>query len=294
MIIANHCHVWPYEYSPERSIKALVKDLIKFHIDGAVVYPPIPPFKDDIKKYFIDGNQNKWIIQEVKKFDKILIPWCTIDINDDPLSEIEEAYSLGCRGFKMHPQSQGFKPNEEKMFPIYEKIEDIGLPILFHAGYHGPKPWITLPRYFDEVAQIFPKLKIIIEHMGMPFYDESVIVAVHRKNVYLGLTRMIRVDSLYKLRIKEDIGNIRMMILEDGDEIFLPQSVYLDPNKLEDYIKNIGSDKFIWGLDWPYSRRPDIYIEVINSLQLSYIAKNNILGENILKLSGVKRLVAEY
>ena len=105
---------------------------------------------------------------------------------------------------------------------------------------------------------------------------------------------MIRVDSLYKLRIKEDVGNIRMMILEDGDEKFLPQSVYLDLNKLEDYIKNIGSDKFIWGLDWPYSRRPDIYIEVINSLQLSYIAKNNILGENILKLSGVKRLVAEY
>ncbi len=294
MIIANHCHVWPYRYSSDRSIDALVEDLKRFNIDGAVVFAPIPPFKDNIRDYFIDSNQNKWLVNEVKKYDKLLIPWCTIDIDGDPISDVDEAYSLGCRGFKMHPQMQGFRPNEERMFPIYERIEDTGLPVLFHAGYHGPKPWDTLPRYFDEVAQHFPKLKIVIEHMAMPFYDESVIVAVHRKNVYLGLTRMIRVDSLYDLEIKKDSGNVRLMILEDGEEVFLPQSIYLDPNKLEDYVKTVGSDKFIWGLDWPYSRRPDVYIEVIDSLDLSYIDKNNILGNNILRLSGVKKIIAEY
>jgi len=287
MIIANHCHIWPEKHSLDKSIKELVKDLKRYYIDGAVVYPPIPPFSNDISRYFPEGNQNKWITRIVEGYDMILIPWCTIDINNDPIAQIEEAHSLGCKGFKMHPQHQGFIPNSEKMFSIYEKISDLGLPILFHAGYHSPRPWDTLPRYFDDVSREFPKLKIIIEHMGMPFYDEAIVVAIHRKNVYLGLTRMIRIDGLFRLKIKEG-GDIRLMILEDdGSEVFLPQSLYLHPKKLEDYIRTIGSDKFIWGLDWPYSRRPDVYIEVIDKLNISYIDKVRILGRNILRLSGM-------
>jgi len=78
-----------------------------------------------------------------------------------------------------------------------------------------------------------------------------------------------------------------MILEDDGSEVFLPQSLYLHPKKLEDYIRTIGSDKFIWGLDWPYSRRPDVYIEVIDKLNISYIDKVRILGRNILRLSGM-------
>ena len=42
-------------------------------------------------------------------------------------------HALG--GLKLSPSTQEFYPHDEKlMFPIYEKAQSLGIPILFHAG----------------------------------------------------------------------------------------------------------------------------------------------------------------
>ena len=43
----------------------------------------------------------------------------------------------GVRGFKFHPNSQGFFPNDPAAYPLYEVIEAAGLPALFHTGHSG-------------------------------------------------------------------------------------------------------------------------------------------------------------
>jgi uncharacterized protein len=43
----------------------------------------------------------------------------------------------GVRGFKFHPSSQGFRPNDRAAYPLYEVIEAAGLPALFHTGQTG-------------------------------------------------------------------------------------------------------------------------------------------------------------
>lgn len=46
---------------------------------------------------------------------------------DDAIAEIDRIKSLGLYGIKFHSEYQKFCPDEERMFPIYEKIAENGL-----------------------------------------------------------------------------------------------------------------------------------------------------------------------
>ncbi len=49
--------------------------------------------------------------------------------------ELERAIcDLGLHGVKMFP-NLGWYPDEDRMYPLYERIEDLGVPILFSLWY---------------------------------------------------------------------------------------------------------------------------------------------------------------
>ena len=43
----------------------------------------------------------------------------------------------GVRGFKFHPSTQEFFPNDRMAYPLYEAIAEAKLPALFHTGQTG-------------------------------------------------------------------------------------------------------------------------------------------------------------
>ena len=105
----------------------------------------------------------------------------------------------GFKCVKMFPPV-GFMPDDERFFPLYEKIEEAGVPILFHAGQTNIKiisqePGVrkaTNSRYshpmnFDMVARLFPKMSIVLAHMGYPNYVEAWSVAHANSNIYLDI-----------------------------------------------------------------------------------------------------------
>jgi predicted TIM-barrel fold metal-dependent hydrolase len=50
------------------------------------------------------------------------------------VERIERAVSeLGLRGVKLNPAS-GFYPNDRRLYPIYEKISELGIPVVVHMG----------------------------------------------------------------------------------------------------------------------------------------------------------------
>ena len=38
------------------------------------------------------------------------------------------------RGFKFHPTMEGFLPNDDMAYPLYEAIARLKLPAMFHSG----------------------------------------------------------------------------------------------------------------------------------------------------------------
>jgi predicted TIM-barrel fold metal-dependent hydrolase len=79
-------------------------------------------------------------------------------------------------GVKMIPA--GWYPYEEKLYPLYEKLEELGAPILFHCGisWGFPDSSRFCRPVFWEALMKFKKLKFILAHLCWPWIDEALAV----------------------------------------------------------------------------------------------------------------------
>jgi predicted TIM-barrel fold metal-dependent hydrolase len=68
----------------------------------------------------------------------------------------------------MHPYYQGFCVDEERMYPLYEKMSQESLVLVMHTGYDigFPRNPIANPARIVRVLDLFPDLKMVLTHMG--------------------------------------------------------------------------------------------------------------------------------
>ena len=130
----------------------------------------------------------------------VLIPFASVDPHKGKLGvrEARELIARGVRGFKFHPNTQAFWPNDRAFYPLYEVIAEAGLIALFHSGTTGIGAGMpggggvrlkySNPMLVDDVAADFPELDIILAHPSFPWQEEALAVAVHKPNVYIDLS----------------------------------------------------------------------------------------------------------
>ncbi len=130
----------------------------------------------------------------------VLIPFASVDPHKGKLAvrEARELIEAGARGFKFHPNTQAFWPNEQAWYPLYEVIAEAGLIALFHSGTTGIGAGMpggggvrlkySNPMCIDDVAADFPELDIILAHPSFPWQDEALAIAVHKPNVFIDLS----------------------------------------------------------------------------------------------------------
>jgi len=100
---------------------------------------------------------------------------------------------LGLRGIKLLPMYAGFRPDEERLDPLWQYAAKHALPVLLHTGttFIAQAPLeCTLPRHLDPVAARFPAVKIIMAHLGHPYEGECVAVARKHANVYADISAL--------------------------------------------------------------------------------------------------------
>jgi len=91
------------------------------------------------------------------------------------VQNIEEAMTkYDCRGLKMIPDH--WYPYEPKFHPLYQKIQELGAPVLFHSGIlFGFKDSSRFCRPCNyEVLINFPQLKFALAHISWPWTDECI------------------------------------------------------------------------------------------------------------------------
>jgi uncharacterized protein len=131
----------------------------------------------------------------------VLIPFASIDPARGRAGAREVARLVGehgIRGFKFHPNLQAFFPTDRDAYPLYEAIEEAGVPALFHTGHSGIGAGLpggggirlkySNPMYLDDVAVDFPQLKIVLAHPSFPWQDEALSIALHKPHVYIDLS----------------------------------------------------------------------------------------------------------
>jgi hypothetical protein len=125
--------------------------------------------------------------------------------------------ACGARGIVLLPGLHGFYGNDRRVWPIYEMAQSFQLPILAQSGDAGPLPprgrghW-GRPRYFGDVAASFPKLRLILGHLGKGYESEIAVLTRRYPNVYTetsmrvsGLVEPFPVRAVLKRRCAESI-----------------------------------------------------------------------------------------
>ena len=98
------------------------------------------------------------------------------------------------KGVKFQPLIQYFFPEEKRLYPVYDFCEQRAVPLLFHCGivtFYEEFGIPHLARYgnpvlgIDEIAYKFPKLPLVIAHMGGNYFYEACAVAEKHENISL-------------------------------------------------------------------------------------------------------------
>jgi predicted TIM-barrel fold metal-dependent hydrolase len=188
----------------------------------------------------------------------MFIPLASIDPTragfDKTPAELEQCVTeMGFKGLKLYPTYQHYYPNQKKLYPIYEKVTELKIPLMIHTGssiFKGAKLKYGDPIFIDEVAVDFPEMTIIMAHSGRGFwYDHAFTMATIHKNVYMEIAG-------------------------------------LPPKNLLKYFPDLEKlpDKIIFGSDWPGVPSIKGNIETINNLPLNNSTKDKILGQNAKKI----------
>ena len=118
------------------------------------------------------------------------IPLGTIHPDDpDLMDAVEEALvGYGFRGFKFHINVQRFFPDDPRVLPVYERLLALDRFLLIHVGSAPwPNAFDGFPR-FAHVMDMFPRLKVVVAHMGS-FETRQFMALMERcPNLYLDTT----------------------------------------------------------------------------------------------------------
>jgi predicted TIM-barrel fold metal-dependent hydrolase len=196
----------------------------------------------------------------------VLIPFGSVDPRRGP-DAVAQARSLvrdhGVKGFKFHPTMQAFAPNDEAFYPLWEEIESLGVPALFHSGQtgigaglpggRGLKLRLSDPMLVDDVAADFPGLTVILAHPSVPWAASSISIATHKANVYIDLS--------------------------GWSPRYFPADLVRAANS---YLQ----DKVLFGTDYPLLT-PQRWLKDFETLEFKPAARAKILKENAVKVLGL-------
>jgi len=203
---------------------------------------------------------NDYILDSVSRYPKRLVGFCAIQprAGDAAIAELERCAKAGARGIgELRSDVQGFNlADETTMKPLVDAALKHDLIFLTHSSepvgheYSG-KGSIT-PDILYSFITAFPNLKIVCAHWGggLPFYALMTEVAEALANVFFDTAATV---FLYKPEIFEQVSRI------------------------------IGSDKVLFGTDYPLMHQNRV-IAQIQSSQLPEEDKARILGANAQKL----------
>ena len=111
---------------------------------------------------------------------------------------VGELVDAGVEVFKLHVQVGAFALDDPLLDDVWERLEAAGTPVVVHAG-SGPVPnSFTGPAPLERVLARWPRLVVVVAHLGAPEYDEFLTLAERFDRVHLDTT-MVFTDFFERL-----------------------------------------------------------------------------------------------
>lgn len=206
-MIDMHTHLWPAHQSPDYMADYLKKkkeagqeisltgpgflrsmDHCQIHravisvlaFDKQMSNPDLAPLHDYVEAQ-IDQSQGR------------LAAFCTVQpFREDTFDTMTSLLEKPCfRGLKLHPNIQCFYADDQRLYPIYQWLEEHRYPVLFHTGgigLNGIRDCYGAPERIDTIACDFPDLPIIMGHAGRIHYETTAMILRKHPHVYADIS----------------------------------------------------------------------------------------------------------
>ncbi len=307
MIVDVHMHVWRYpehfhmdvylQNEPPRR-RTWSDEKWKAALDNPIenYFPEMG--EGGVDKAIIMGSTEKslgievpndYTAELVRKYpDKFVGTAAICAIEEGAVEEVERCVKeLGLIGLsEVSGSYEGYALDDERCFPVWEKAQELGIPIWFHAGFATPRIGrmkFMGAEHVDEVAINFPNLKIIICHMGYYRYEDYIMLMQKHENVFADISWLTNKAGLDRRAVS------RYLPVVDYAYYYH----WLHP-LLYYFSQTWGAtDKLLFGTDWP-EVSPRRTIELLNNInetlrerhlpEIPAQSIHNILHENWKKV----------
>jgi len=279
MIIDMHCHIWKREWLSGDLLKVLesVNDQMRFQdrenildgsperliaamdeagIDKTVLLPL------DYEILYTGGalsfkEYNDFAAQCTRRYPKRLIAFAGVDPRRGAgaVAELRRCVEEhGFRGLKLWTVT-GFVPDDEAFYPLYEEAARLGVVVMVHTGMGPADSYLKTcrPVYVDKIAVDFREIPFVMAHVGAPWTEEALAVAMKNANVYVDISAWQKTCSVFPFAFSQLLSLTKAM--------------------------HRGVHKVLFGSDWPmftelFSQRA--WVEVVE--KLDHPAPLQVLG----------------
>lgn len=228
-IIDAHCHLHKKEWYNEPRSDFLIEhfnedsdenlilaNMAEASIEKTIIFP--------LSTILIDlETANRYVVSISRKYPGKFIPFTVID------EKPHHWATQGVQGFKEHTYGQRIQKDaagndifSRKFKETYKYMETNRFPLLLHAGVN------RVERLKEDIFKDTPNLIVILAHLGADFPQSN------NHNPYPEQVR----STLEELK---DIPNL-----------FYDIAAVINPEILSDALRIVGSEKLIFGSDFPY------------------------------------------
>lgn len=169
---------WPIRYRAEE--RARVETLRRFGVRAftSMLYPHKPDMARSL---------NDWAADFAARTPDC-VHTATFFAEPSAADDVRRAIGQGARVFKVHLQVGDFDPNDPRLDAAWSVLAEAGIPVVTHCG-SGPVPGrYTGPGPIAALLARYPRLRLVVAHLGFPEYTEFLDLAGRYDSVRLDTT----------------------------------------------------------------------------------------------------------
>jgi|GEM_PF-3527671 len=229
------------------SVESLIREMNKNSIKKAVLLPTEPAMPKKSPK------STNFALHSVSKNYPVFIPFGTVHPDSSSARyDLEEAIGeMELKGLLLAPDTQGFDIEDEGVWLLMEKVEELKIPVMLYTTYSPEIPAYFKAEALREMIASF-KINFILPHMASGGDISGVSALVDLKNAYF-------------------------------------ETSHLAPDTILHAVDVMGEDRLIYGSDSYGGVYPRSELENILVLEIKKSAKEKILYNNISKVLKIKQ-----
>jgi predicted TIM-barrel fold metal-dependent hydrolase len=224
------------------TVQDILSGMRKHNIDRSIVMPnTITTDKEDAKK------ASGMIAHEITGYKNLVGASCVHPYSKTAIDDLEEGVlENGLKALMLSPDRQGFELNDEALWMLLERVEEMKIPIILHTQWSKKgENYFDMETLFD-VGSSF-HINFVLAHFGAGKDISPVSEIADLKNIYF-------------------------------------ETSHIPPKDILRGLDMFGSNRLIFGSDFSYNLYPKYELEKILSLEIEKSDKEKILGKNLEKL----------